>query len=109
MTRRLLAHLLVAIALLLAQQGALSHAVSHAYLERAGQQPGGDANGKGKLAHSLFCAHWLSYAGMHGAANAHGFALESVALHLDRPPQCEGFSPAAPIRAFESRAPPVSF
>jgi hypothetical protein len=105
--KRALTHLFIAATLLLAQQGALSHAIAHALFEHS--QPAGDSGGssKGKLPHSIFCAHWLSYNGLHGASAPQHHAVMADAACFDYSAHYYGFSPAQVIRAFQSRAPPV--
>ena len=103
--KRALAHLLLAVALLFAQQGALAHEIAHLFQAPAGQ-PAGDPGGKGKLAHSAFCAHWLSYTGLSGAAGSHGFGIASASSCIERQAHHDEFSPGLSIRAFDSRAPP---
>jgi hypothetical protein len=107
MFKRALIHALMVFALLLAQHGALAHAISHVFQDNAGT-PASDPGGKSKLPHSVFCAHWLGYAGAHGASGAHGFWMAAAASCFELAADTAAALSLQRLRAFESRAPPFA-
>ncbi|MDD5404784.1 MAG: hypothetical protein PHZ14_09660 [Sulfuricella sp.] len=98
---RPLLFLLLAFALLFAQQGAVVHALSHL----AGPQPSHSQQDK-HLPHSPACEKCVAYAGIGSAVAATGLSLPTPALagaHFQREP---GGRLAQAVCHYHSRAPP---
>jgi hypothetical protein len=95
---RLIVHLVLAIALVLAQAGALLHLTSH----------GKAAHGNGAT-HAQLCGQCIGSSTVLGAAGVPGAALPAAFLSASSPASTESkFScPTASFRAFRSRAPPI--
>lgn len=98
---RLLLFLLLAFALLFAQQGAAMHALSHL----TEPLPSHSQQDK-QLPHSPACEKCVAYAGVGSAVAASGLSLSAPAVAAEHL-QCEssGRLPQ-PVRRYHSRAPP---
>jgi len=103
---RVVAHLLIAAALVLAQLGALEHAIAHVF-QHGNARSGSDFGHKSKTPHSVFCEHWLSYAGAQAATDSHGPCAVSTDAGFEQVVHYAIVAPSVSVRLFDSRAPPL--
>jgi len=101
MNRRLFFHALLALLLLLAQQGAALHALSH-LTEIVPAHAGQDKN----LPHSPVCDKCVAYAEIGGGVHSAPLVFHAVDTRfVQSPTACSEFS-SRTLRAYSSRAPP---
>jgi hypothetical protein len=110
LTRRSLLHVLLSLLLLLSQQMAMAHAMSHwtSSLAPAAERQSSHSELSSAFAHDRSCAQCLAFAQI-------GTAVGSTARQFAPPETCsQGLAGATPralasrtVRLFDSRAPPV--
>ncbi len=101
MNRRLFFHALLALLLLLAQQGAALHALSHlteTVPAHAGQEK--------SLPHSPVCDKCVAYAEIGGGVHSAPLVFHAVGTHFAPPPMARSGHTFQTLRAYSSRAPP---
>jgi len=101
MNRRLFFHALLAMLLLLAQQGAALHALSH-LTEIVPAHSGQDKN----LPHSPVCDKCIAYAEIGGGVHSAPLVFHGVDTHFAPSPAACSEPSSRTLRAYSSRAPP---
>ena len=101
MNRRLFFHALLALLLLLAQQGAALHAISH-LTEIVSTHSGQDKN----LPHSPACDKCIAYAEVGGGVHSVPLVFHGVDTHFAQSPTVCSEPSSRTLRAYSSRGPP---